>query len=270
MIIQTLPMWFKLLLLRHEWINFLFCNAVWTGLLFSTLLITICFIWENVFFTDSKKKKKKNHSNCFCRGRSCFLYVPPIFWWREKHTNNKVWNKWRQVGQRDPEELGIPACTVTRTRKRSSQRVLHAPGHLGDIRTAQDSHGETLSFHICCGGKGDSLDRHSIQMRSIMLLPLTVVKICGSIWVFDVFREASPQPPQVPFDQIQLSHSCLEETWLDDTHFDTKVLHVPPGQRMQILRPRKRHSIFPLKVVLYDVYLQVCYFFKIPEYSRCK
>lgn len=166
---------------------------------------------------------------------SCPLDISLILWWRKKHVGSKVRHTWREVGQRNPEQLGIPACTVTRAWEASCQRVLHTPCHLGDIWTAQEAHGEVLSFHIW-QRKTKRRSHSSFSLDTIYgwisstWLPLTVVKVRLSIGVFDVLREAGPQPPQVSLNKIQPGNSCLEEAGLDNAHFDAKEMHVPPGQ----------------------------------------
>lgn len=153
---------------------------------------------------------------------------------REKHIDKKVWNKWREIRQRNPEKLGIPACTITRARETSSQRVLHTAGHFGEIWTAQNVHGEVLGFQIWTVKQVQKgyleLFFHNSHRNGTALL-LTFIKVRLSIWVFNILRKMRPPPPQVSINEIQLCHSCLEETRLDDAHFDTKVMHVPPGRR---------------------------------------
>lgn len=78
---------------------------------------------------------------------------------------------------------------------------------------------------------------------SSTVLPLTVVKVRVSVGVLDFLREAGPQPPQISFNNIQIGNSRLEETRLDDAHFDAKVPHVIPGQKKQNITVQLENSL---------------------------
>lgn len=148
------------------------------------------------------------------------IYFP--LGWRKKHSDNKVWDKRREVGERNPKQLGVPAGSVAFARKASRECMLHAPGHLGEVWTAQDAHGKVLSFQILKGKKQRGVTEKIPYRPAVHKspLPLTVIKVCGAVGVFGFLREAVPQPPQVSFDEIQPRNICLEETRLNDAHFD--------------------------------------------------
>jgi len=52
------------------------------------------------------------------------------------------------VGERNPEELGIPAGAVSGSGVGSCQGVLHAVGHFGEVRVTDAVHYQSLDLDI--------------------------------------------------------------------------------------------------------------------------
>lgn len=67
---------------------------------------------------------------------------------RQEGPDGEVGEEGRGVGQRDPQQLGVPARTVAGARVPCAQSMLHAPSHLGEICTAQYVQEEPLGFQI--------------------------------------------------------------------------------------------------------------------------
>lgn len=114
--------------------------------LYCLILVSPCTGWTWSTYTQERSNDTVIQSFTAMLKAVCYLHL--LFRRRENQIDYKVCNEWREVGQRDPEKLCVPACCVTCAWEASGQRVLHAPRHLRDIRTAQESHGEGLSFHI--------------------------------------------------------------------------------------------------------------------------
>lgn len=56
------------------------------------------------------------------------------------------------VGERDPQELGVPAGAVPGARVSRRQGVLHAVGHLAEVGVAYGVHDQTLHLDVWKSG----------------------------------------------------------------------------------------------------------------------
>lgn len=75
------------------------------------------------------------------------------FWGaRQNQPQSDIDHAGGQVGERDPEELGIPAGAVPGPGVSGRQGVLHAVGHLAEVGVAHCIHDQTLHLDVCKSG----------------------------------------------------------------------------------------------------------------------
>ena len=80
-----------------------------------------------------------------------------VGWLGQDGGQHKVNDAGGQVGGGQPQQLGIPACTVACAWVAGAQSVLHAARHLAQVSITDDVHDEPLHLQVWLGWWGSEL-----------------------------------------------------------------------------------------------------------------
>lgn len=90
----------------------------------------------------------------------------------------KINYKWRHVGERDPDKLGIPAGTVSGSWMGRSQSVLHAAGYFCEVWVTNSLHEQTLDLNNW--KKKKNWINHTLWIIFLFFLTLSIISLLKS------------------------------------------------------------------------------------------